>query len=873
MGFEIPESIRGFVSEVSQQRAAEAVEKALHEGELALDLGKFEHFKPEAFWSAERSRSDGRKAHAWFFLREWNSAAEHLDYSTRLNLVKKLMEVHPSWELAAEEPGSMAFHDETTAQRTINTSVFIRKYAVEIEELGFTKLLEQHEETIELLASDDFYAGRNNHGMFQDIALLVSHALGFASDEQENIAVDRLTQYFDTCFTQDGIHTENNPTYHLMVSVSLRKVTKYLTLTGRNHNPEHLEELLAKADEYAAYCVLPNGEFPPISDTKVEVLTPQRARSVYGNGKFLGAVSNGRHGTLPASLNYVAKQSGYAIFRSGWDKKAAFAMLSAAYNDDYHKHSDELSLYVYANGHALLAEAGPNGYQYRDPKTAYAFSSFAHNTLIVDGRGLPRIDKKSHLTTLEEYSETDVEGRTQRFDGVDWRRRVNADEWASDGRLLISDSIKCDSKRNLKLLWHLGSETVPVIRGNVVEIFSRASNEKLAELYLSGAPVDAVRRYYNQERPTTQGFEFPSMGVSVPSWVVEFEFNSDSETIDWDFRTKDFQIVNRGITPMSSFWKTFYGEKPVRYLLDKSEENSDSLLFVFSAVNKLFDFTYNYRASLVDFPGTVCYIIDDFGDQGSYYLANSRNFAEFRSVQQAMAHIANDLGIPLENAAALGSSKGGAGAIIHGVSAGIKHVVAGGPQYKIGNFTKDPHPNILSYIAGGNTEEDIEWANNAMFEVLKDGDRNTRISVIVGKADGHYKKHAVPLADDAKLLGYQVDLLPLPGTTHAELGPSFRRLVSSFSKSQDDSQIMLPHVFAVNSAQMKVGLVAIAPQGARVLAQLQRQGKSVGKLVRLINGATEWDVTEKGIYRARVYFEKAAGEQRVAFGTEPLRLE
>ena len=99
MGFEIPESIRGFVSEVSQQRAAEAVEKTLYEGAVALDLGKFEHFKPESFWSAERSRSDGRKAHAWFFLREWNSAAEHLDYSTRLNLVKKLMEVHPSWEI------------------------------------------------------------------------------------------------------------------------------------------------------------------------------------------------------------------------------------------------------------------------------------------------------------------------------------------------------------------------------------------------------------------------------------------------------------------------------------------------------------------------------------------------------------------------------------------------------------------------------------------------------------------------------------------------------------------------------------------------------------------------------------------------------
>lgn len=873
MSFEIPESIRGFVADIGQNRAVEAVDRTLNDGEIAVDLGQFEHFDPDSFWSAERARSEGRKAHAWFFLREWSSAADQIDDSKKLDVVKKLMEVHPSWESAAEEPGSMAFHDETTAQRTINTGVFIRKYAAEIEALGFTRLLEQHEETIELLASDDFYAGRNNHGMFQDIALLVSHALGFASDEQENIAVDRLTQYFDTCFTQDGVHTENNPTYHLMVSVSLRKVTKYLALTGRNHNPEHLEELLAKADEYAAYCVLPNGEFPPISDTKVEVLTPQRARSVYGNGKFLGAVSNGKHGTLPDSLNFVAEHSGYAIFRTGWDKKAAFAMLSAAYNDDYHKHSDELSLYVYANGHALLAEAGPNGYQYRDPKTAYAFSSFAHNTLIVDGRGLPRVDEKAHLTTLEKYSDTDVEGRTQRFEGVDWSRRVNADEWASDGRLLISDSIKCDSKKNLKLLWHLGSETVPVIRGNVVEIFSRASNEKLAELYLSGAPVDAVRRYYNQERPTVQGFAFPSMGVSVPTWVVEFEFNSDSETIDWDFRTKNFQIVNRGITPRSSFWKTYYGEKPIRYLLDKNTENSDSLLFVFSAVNKVFDFTYNYRASFADFPGTVCYIIDDFGDQGSYYLANNRNFAEFRSVQQLMSHIANELGIPLANAFAFGSSKGGAGAVIHGVSAGIKHVIAGGPHYRIGNFTKDPHPNILNYIAGGNAEEDVKWADNAIFEVLQSGDRNTRISVVVGKADGNYKKHAVPLANDAKTLGYNVGLLLLPGTTHAELGPAFHRLLTSFSKSQDDNQVLLPHVVAVHSEEMKVGLVVIALPGSRVLAQLQRQGKPVGKTVRLQNGTAEWKVAEKGIYRARVYYEKTAGEQRVAFGTEPLRLE
>lgn len=873
MSVEIPESIRGFVADIAEYRAREAVDKFLNYNQISLDVGQYEDFEPAEYWAASRSRSDGRKAHAWFFLREWNSAVDFLDSETKLNLVHRFMDVYPTWMVSSAEPETMAYHDETTAQRAINTSVFIRNFESEIRQAGFTDLVDHHQETVELLATDDFYAGLNNHGMFQDISLLVSHVLGFAEDEHEHIAIRRMAAYFDACFTPDGIHTENNPTYHLMVSKTLSQVTNYLKLTGKEHNPEKLEKLLSLADTYAAYCLLPNGEFPPISDTKIEKVSVQRARSIFGNEKFVGAITNGRHGELPRSLNYVAEDSGYAIFRTGWEKESAFAMLSAAYNNNYHKHSDELSLYVYANGHALLAEAGPNGYQYSDPKTSYAFSSFAHNTLIVDDKGLPRVDNKAHLTTLHKISDTDVEGRTQRFEGVDWLRRVNADEWESDGRLLITDSIQCDTSRNLKILWHLGPDTVPIIRGNVIEIFSRASNEKVGELYVDGTNIESVRRFYNQMHPSVQGFFFPQMGKSVPAWVIQFEFNSDSVKLDWDFRTKDFQIKNRGITPRSSLWKTFYGEKPVRYLIDNAEGRGDELLFVFSAVNTQFDFTYNYRSSLVGFPGNVCYIIDDFGDQGSYYLANNRHFAEFRSVQQTMAYVSNELGVPLDMTYALGSSKGGAGAIMHGVVAGIKHVIAGGPQYRIGSFTMGPHPNILKYISGGTTKEDISWADNVMRKVLEVGNRDTKISVIVGRADGHYKKHALPLGKDAAELGYNIDILPLPGTTHAELGPAFRRVVGTFSSHIQNRSGNLPHVFAVDAAQMKVGLAVVAPANALVLAQLQLKGKAVSKPVRLVNGIAEWHVTEKGVYRARVYFEESKGAERKAFGTEPLRLE
>jgi hypothetical protein len=709
--------------------------------------------------------------------------------------------------------------------------------------------------------------------MFQNIALLVSHALGLSDDKVENLAIARLTDYFDSCFTSDGVHTENNPTYHVMVSRTLSLVTNYLRLTGRGHNPQKLERLLEKADLFAAFCVVPNNEFPPISDTKVEKLNWRRARGIYGNGYFVGAISNGKHGKIPERLDYVAESSGYAIFRTGWERRSSFAMFSAAYNDNYHKHSDELSIFVYSHKHAILAEAGPNGYQYNDPKTAYAFSSFAHNTLIVDDKGLPRIDGKANLTTLTRVSDTNVVGRTKRFDGVDWKRQVDAGAWKTRGRLKVTDEIASDREHNFKILWHLGTETVPVVRGNFIEIFSSATNSKLAELYMSGAAALSVRPIYNQTSPNIQGMSFPRMGESKPSWVVQFEYYADSLKIVWDFRVKNFQLKDRKITPKSNAWNTYYAEKPVRYLLDPSGSSNNLLLFVFSAINERFDFTYNYRASLVDFPGTVCYIIDDFGDQGSYYLASNRNFAEYRSVQQTMAHVSSELGIPLEQAFALGSSKGGTGAIIHGVTAGVKHVIAGAPQYRIGSFTKNPHPNILEYMAGGVSEEDIEWADNVFFEVLRSAPRSTRISVIVGRADGHFRKHVIPLAEDSYNLGYDFDLLSLPGTTHDELGRVFRRSVSSFSLSMSGANEMLPHAFAVDAGAMKVGLVVIAPPGALVLATLQRDGKPVDRIVRLVDGVTEWDVTAKGIYRARVYFEPVEGGSRVAFGTEPLRIE
>lgn len=873
---ELPREIRDFVPKFKVESSAEYTRQFLTKGLVNLDHDILESLD-ERFWASERQRSEGRKAHAWFFLREWNSAASALDDEERLNIVKKFASLLPLWFESRNSLGSMAYHDETTAQRVINTAVFRTLFAPEIDSIGFCSLVKNLNEDIDLLKSESFYAGKNNHGMFQDIALLVAHALGCADVEVKNTGIKRLIAYFDSCFTHDGIHTENNPTYHVMVSKYVRLVAQYLAVIGEKANLRQLDELLKKADKFAAFCVMPNLSFPPISDTKLGKLNAGNARRVYGDGFFVGALTGGSEGALPESKSMVAEESGYLIARSGWQQSDSVLFFSAAYNDDYHKHSDELSVYLFANGHPLLAEAGPNGYQYDDPFTRYAFSSAAHNSLMVDGVGLPRVDKKANLTCMTDLSSDDkivVRGTTQRFEGVNWSRTVETDRESKSGHYRFVDKIESSERHSYKFIWHLGESVVPVVRGSIVEFFSIDKREKIGELSCLSGEAKTVEVIKGRKHPQIQGFSFPRMGKKSESYAIEYTFDAVGLEIEWTMRTHGYLIKPRGINPWNEEWETFYGEKPVRYLLENAERASGGLLVVFSAVNPVGDFTYNYRASLKDYSGAVMYILDDFGDQGAYYLAGNREQAEFRSVQGALRSVLQRLDLKPSSVTTLGSSKGGTAALIHGVALGAQQVYAGGPQFRVGSFLQTPHPNILKYMAGSCSAESVKWADEIVRRCLMSGARQTELVIVVGESDGHYRKHAVPLVDQARTLGYRASLLLLPGTTHGELGAAFRQFVSSFAKmTLTDTEIVLPNASSYNAKTQEYGVVVQLPVGYQAMAQLQIDGKPFGPTKKIINGAVRWTVPQSGIVRARVYIETPPDGKRLAFGTNPIRVK
>lgn len=831
-----------------------------------------------ALFDPSAERRFGRMAHGFIAASDWLGAN---DWASEVQIDKMLGAVESSvrsWRHSARQDAGMAFHDETTAQRVIAfsalQSVYGNRMSVEMHEL----LSELVVEDVSRLKNPDFYAGLNNHGMFQDIGIIVASELVESvadPDELRALALSRMREYFSMCYTSDGVHIENTPTYHVMVSRYLSQVVGYANARGFHAQYSGLEGVLARAEEYAAHAVSPLGSFPPVSDTATMSLDRVGYRDIFPGRVFLGAASSGREGSPPRETIYVAEESGYAIRRDRWgSQESGYLFFSAAYNADYHKHSDELSVYFAHRGVEILREAGAYGYDWKDPFTRYAFSSAAHNTLIVDGEGLRRTDAHPGRTNLVDLGSTDsdlhVLGSTERYEGVRWSREVQSmpSEDGVDAHYVFVDAVRSKEERKLQFLWHFGPDVRAQVRGNVAEVFD-ASGVKLAELSWAGSPTASVTRVRGAKKPDMQGWAFPEMGRPVEADVLVVGLWGSDVDLTWTLRTSSFAIQDRGVNPKSKEWAQFPGEKPVTYLLDIPEEVPQTLKVVFSAIHQPGDFTFNYRSSLGGTHSACLYILDDFGDQGAYYLANGRERAEFRSVQALIRDTASKLGLTSGVVTTIGSSKGGAAALMHGLSIGAERIVAGAPQTRIGSFLRDPHPNILRYIAGSATRASVQWADDVVFQALKSAPSDVKIELLVGTADHHYRDHAMPFVNAAEAEGHKVQLLRLPGAPHSRIGISFREYLTSIVRQEIEGksgESEIPHVTLIDPESFEFGVAVRLDRGESASFKLLRGREIVKMAPYSARGYAAWKLDRSGSYRCRVYVRDASGTTR-AFGT------
>ena len=110
-----------------------------------------------------------------------------------------------------------------------------------------------------------------------------------------------------------------------------------------------------------------------------------RASSLYPEDSvFRWFASDRREGHAPAYTSVALPYSGMAVFRTGWEREAIWALFESAPFGKAHQHEDKLHFDLYAYGRRMLSDSGQYEYDTSDIRK-YILSTKAHNTALVDG--------------------------------------------------------------------------------------------------------------------------------------------------------------------------------------------------------------------------------------------------------------------------------------------------------------------------------------------------------------------------------------------------------------------------------------------------------------------------------------------------------
>ena len=413
-------------NEVDYQKLKKLFDKQLFEAksfeDSSLDILTFD------WQSLERDRNWWWQLQALPFLNWYANSFSLQSENERAHYFSVCLEAVHNWDnQARKNKGSpLAWHDHATAFRVRNLTnwlVFCHLTGVSLGEEPRAEILGgliiDH---LDWLQDDKHYSKHTNHGFDQAMISLVASSMFSVESflSCQSLARARLEEEVEFAFTADGVHKENSPGYQKYMLARIEDIAM-LDWIGDPALTKKYSGLAAKARKFLQVVTLPDGEVPLIGDSR---------------GRDLGA-------RLPAKcketvFDYAA--SGYFVFR-GCDLEGFeyFVLLKNQHLSSYHRHDDDLSLYVWYRGETLIGDSGLYNYQEKCPKRKFLRSKFAHSIPYVDGVACRRPNKLTSPPMICLNRDGSVEMESSML-GVRIRRSVavNVDRGLF---LSISDSI------------------------------------------------------------------------------------------------------------------------------------------------------------------------------------------------------------------------------------------------------------------------------------------------------------------------------------------------------------------------------------------------------------------------------------------------
>lgn len=280
---------------------------------------------------------------------------------------------------------------------------------------------------------------------------------------------------------------------------------------------------------------------------------------------------------------------------------------------------------------------------------------------------------------------------------------------------------------------------------NIILIKTRISNEyKISDdgsfINLNDEDIVYVNRANTLFSRLEKSIEICNPGISITEDITMYM--TESSCRDFKVEKSIIDKINKTIEKIEIFDKEKIHKSicNIRYYFEPAKIfNKDKLIIVFSAFSKDKP-KYNYIKSLISIDCNKLYILDDYGEKGSYYLGLNGNLDIETSVMSLLSKIMRENDINFKNIISIGSSKGGSAALYYGIKYNFKEVIVGAPQYKIGSYLSDLSIKQYGIDIFGEINESNRIKYDNLIRKIVSEDTKTKISILTSDGDNQYLK-------------------------------------------------------------------------------------------------------------------------------------
>lgn len=320
------------------------------------------------------------------YIHSWRVVSELLNQFKDTQDKKYLLkakQIIDSWiEHAETLRTDMTWYDHPAANRSqvlIEFMYLMQQHEPHVNLKGYFEQLDIH---CRFLMSDEHYRP-NNHGLMMDRTLMIAGKV-LNSELYLLKGKSRAQQSFWINYSPNGVHLENSPEYHRMVTKMYHAIEDYLNKNNDTLGKE-INEILGMADKYLPKIAKPDGRIPAIGDSS-EIQSPTK-----------NIIWENFHDT----------SSGMTVIKD--EANAFYLAFICGFSTATHKHPDDLSVLINYKNQDFFVDSGKFNYS-RSPGRSYVASLGAHSSYQL-GQNYTR----SHENRITQKIKTDFYADTSQY--------------------------------------------------------------------------------------------------------------------------------------------------------------------------------------------------------------------------------------------------------------------------------------------------------------------------------------------------------------------------------------------------------------------------------------------------------------------------